>query len=146
MPEGTGKMLCDADMLAGEEMTNGCYKVIHNAFRNKLLVDSGGYCSKCKKYVGFGSDLHIHHILPRSAGGNNNVSNLKVLCCDCHVAAHKALEREMSPPVDYTEQVCVAVHALIPIELKRKAKDLGVNLTQACIAGITAEIEKKTNE
>ena len=37
----------------------------------------------------------------------------------------------------------------VPVELKEKAQDLGINLTQAAIAGITAEIErieKRTKE
>jgi len=34
----------------------------------------------------------------------------------------------------------------VPVELKKKAQELGVNLTQATIAGIEAEIKKKENQ
>jgi hypothetical protein len=43
LPEGTLKMLCDTDVLAGESVTpDGCYTVVPNAVRNKVLSESGG--------------------------------------------------------------------------------------------------------
>lgn len=32
--------------------------------------------------------LHVHHIKPRSMGGTDDLSNLVVLCFDCHLKAH----------------------------------------------------------
>ena len=33
--------------------------------------------------------LEIHHIVPRSAGGNNELKNLKLLCSSCHSLVHR---------------------------------------------------------
>ena len=32
--------------------------------------------------------LHVHHIVPLSKGGTNNLSNLRALCEDCHKCLH----------------------------------------------------------
>ena len=34
------------------------------------------------------TDLHVHHIVPLSKGGTNNLSNLRTLCEDCHKRLH----------------------------------------------------------
>lgn len=41
-------------------------------------------CGNC----GSTDDLHIHHIVPLSCGGNNRITNLARLCTDCHSKAH----------------------------------------------------------
>lgn len=35
-----------------------------------------------------GDNLHVHHIVPRSSGGEDRLSNLATLCTDCHSAVH----------------------------------------------------------
>jgi 5-methylcytosine-specific restriction endonuclease McrA len=37
-------------------------------------------------------DLEIHHIVPRSMGGNNDIMNVVPLCQICHCAIHKILQ------------------------------------------------------
>ena len=44
-----------------------------------------GKCSNCD-FVG--QDTHLHHIVPRSRGGSDNLENLIELCTVCHGKAH----------------------------------------------------------
>jgi hypothetical protein len=40
--------------------------------------------------------LHCHHVVPIAAGGDNEASNLIILCANCHAIAHSiASEREI---------------------------------------------------
>jgi len=47
-------------------------------------------CVECEKPCGRG-DADIHHLLPRSAGGSDEPSNLVTLCDGCHGAHHPKL-------------------------------------------------------
>ena len=42
-------------------------------------------CGNCRTE----SNLHLHHVVPISLGGTNNIENLSILCKDCHSKAHK---------------------------------------------------------
>jgi DNA-directed RNA polymerase subunit RPC12/RpoP len=53
--------------------------------RAAALERAGYKCSKCGSH----NDLHVHHIKPVSKGGTDALSNLAVLCADCHRAVHK---------------------------------------------------------
>lgn len=152
LSEGPCKVLCDTDMLAGESVIpDGCYTVVPNAVRNKVLSESGGYCSECKKYVGFGTDLHVHHILPRNDGGNNDESNLKVLCRDCHHCTHIGIRYQQKKPSydhllafieernrQYFEAV---IFDCIPLDLKVRAQALKINLSQVSVAAIEEAVK-----
>jgi 5-methylcytosine-specific restriction endonuclease McrA len=35
----------------------------------------------------------VHHIIPRGAGGPDELANLVTLCSDCHDEAHRILSR-----------------------------------------------------
>lgn len=41
-------------------------------------------CYKCVNCGKTGSELHIHHIIPKARGGSNKLSNLVSLCKTCH--------------------------------------------------------------
>ena len=45
-------------------------------------------CAVCGGKGSFVNPLHAHHVLPLSKGGSNSLSNLKVLCKQCHSAEH----------------------------------------------------------
>ena len=52
--------------------------------REAVLRRDRHQCSACgKKY-----DLHIHHIMGRSWGGDNSMANLTLVCIHCHTAIH----------------------------------------------------------
>lgn len=54
--------------------------------KNFLCKERGGFCEKCgnENY----NILQIHHILERSKGGTDELSNLLVLCPNCHMTEH----------------------------------------------------------
>ncbi|MCX6558684.1 MAG: HNH endonuclease [Candidatus Aminicenantes bacterium] len=37
--------------------------------------------------------LHVHHVIPLSRGGSNNISNLITLCEKCHINKHPHMRR-----------------------------------------------------
>src|SRR5690606_27884277 len=39
-----------------------------------------------------GPDAHVHHLVPRSAGGADDPANLITLCASCHAAHHPNLQ------------------------------------------------------
>ena len=52
--------------------------------RTQVLSRDNYKCGNC----GSSHNLHVHHIVPLSKGGTNNLSNLKTLCEDCHKSLH----------------------------------------------------------
>lgn len=49
-----------------------------------LVARSAGCCECCSQR----GLLHIHHILPLSRGGTNELENLRLLCSNCHSREH----------------------------------------------------------
>ena len=49
-------------------------------------------CQQCGRSLldGEAEQLHAHHKVPRSQGGQHHPDNAKVLCQECHVKAHKS--------------------------------------------------------
>ncbi len=63
----------------------------NNAYRGSLLKEKvasirGGVCERCNEdnYA----ILQIHHIVERYKGGTDDVTNLELLCPNCHTAHH----------------------------------------------------------
>lgn len=52
--------------------------------KNEVIKRNGNQCDKCGSRI----HLHLHHIKPLSKGGSNKISNLKLLCEDCHLKTH----------------------------------------------------------
>lgn len=52
--------------------------------RKQVAERDGDQCSKC----GNRRHLHLHHLKPLSKGGSNRISNLKLLCENCHSKGH----------------------------------------------------------
>jgi len=52
------------------------------------------HCSEC----GSNNDLHVHHKIPLSKGGSNQISNLILLCASCHSKEHggKSFDKEFT--------------------------------------------------
>lgn len=53
--------------------------------RDAVLVASARHCSVCRRYVGV--KIEVHHIVPRSRGGDDTFENAIALCFDCHADA-----------------------------------------------------------
>jgi 5-methylcytosine-specific restriction endonuclease McrA len=65
-----------------------------DTLRKQAYERDSYYCQNCG--VGGGpngdAELHAHHIVPVSVGGNHTLSNLSTLCVTCHGLVHKHLE------------------------------------------------------
>lgn len=61
------------------------------------LRRSVGECQNCRK-PREEVRLEVHHVVPVSNGGSHAESNLRVLCRDCHEAAHG---NEMAPVIEF---------------------------------------------
>ena len=66
---------------------NGNYTDGINSYRNKALNYYGRICARC----GFSvlEALEVHHIDRNRA--NNDITNLMVLCANCHILEHRGL-------------------------------------------------------
>lgn len=54
----------------------------------KIREMLGNKCSDCGWDKGF---CHVHHIIPKSAGGTDELENLIVLCPNCHQIRHNEM-------------------------------------------------------
>jgi 5-methylcytosine-specific restriction endonuclease McrA len=64
--------------------------------RTAVLKRDGYRCVNCGQT---GTELHVHHIIPRSEGGTNDLSNLVTLCGKCHsiqdAKGHKLIQKRL---------------------------------------------------
>lgn len=52
--------------------------------------------------------MHVHHVTPVSWGGDNNPSNLVVICPNCHAIAHEILAtRNLDNPLTRQELLAI---------------------------------------
>lgn len=78
----------------------GLRKIRKNASweKNRLIVlKRDKYC--CVNCGVKGKGLHVHHLVPRSAGGTDEPSNLRTLCSGCHALPHMNLQVSLSRKV-----------------------------------------------
>lgn len=61
-------------------------------------------CSNCGFYIK-GVVWDIHHIVPRSKGGTNDMNNLTYICPNCHRIAHTDVKLLTKPLVSMYEQM-----------------------------------------
>lgn len=54
-----------------------------------ILNYLGKFCVWCKSTT----NLHIHHVLPLSRGGKNELANLEIVCQICHLKLHFQIGR-----------------------------------------------------
>lgn len=79
------------------EYTNA-YNQIYSVKIGKLYKKQQGKCSFCKELMTkeqvANQKLHAHHMLPRSLGGTESHSNLRLLHNECHRELHARLSRK----------------------------------------------------
>lgn len=54
----------------------------------KLWQQQNGKCAQCKQVVSIETKWDVHHILPRSLGGTDEIQNLAMLHPNCHRQVH----------------------------------------------------------
>ncbi len=91
-------------------------------------------CRDCRKVPRPG-EAHVHHLVPRAAGGDDALSNLVLLCTRCHAARHPnlqlslarravmrsaiALARLLGDPTEVPQQLAVLPSAMRILGLRR---------------------------
>ena len=79
---------------------------IYNSYDlTHLFRVQGGKCAFCERYITQkdiqSHNLHKHHLKPKSAGGEDEKSNLKLIHRDCHRELHSRLSwRDMASYID----------------------------------------------
>ena len=68
--------------------------------RKKALLRDSMECVDCGYSDG---RLHVHHEIPQSEGGTDDLRNLKTVCPDCHADAHDTDACEMCGSVIHTD-------------------------------------------
>ena len=69
--------------------------------RERIFSRDGRVCQLCGTDEG---EMHIDHIIPRKAGGDHSLDNLRVLCKNCNLRKGALndgvfLARQATPPV-----------------------------------------------
>lgn len=65
-----------------------CYPENWEFLRQEVLKRDNNQCAKCSKSKAKGTILQVHHIVPLSKGGSNDLDNLQTLCLECHEEIH----------------------------------------------------------
>lgn len=60
--------------------------------RRKLYREANGYCSICGEHIDYFSESTIDHVIPKSKGGSNKMSNLKIAHAYCNRKKGNKLE------------------------------------------------------
>ena len=56
-----------------------------------------GRCSMCDQPVSIKTNWHLHHLVPKTQGGNDSVSNLEMLHPNCHKQVHNPAFSVVNP-------------------------------------------------
>lgn len=81
----------------------------------------GRHCVWCKSI----NNLHIHHILPISKGGRDDLGNLEVVCAKCHYKLHREWSKITSRK--HTIKTCVVCNKTEFTKIKARS-----SLCQKC--------------
>jgi RNA-directed DNA polymerase len=66
-----------------------------------LIAESQSWkCNLCANWLMNGEEIDIHHIIPISQGGNDDISNLKILHESCHYQEHSNGKGDVGLRVD----------------------------------------------
>ena len=63
-------------------------ELLGNRMAWRLWQNQNGYCPECSELITSETGWHVHHVVPRVYGGNDNLSNLRLLHPNCHRKLH----------------------------------------------------------
>lgn len=64
------------------------YRHVKTELKKRLVAREKDKCQDCRRTAKqVGEPLHAHHVVPQALGGTNGLSNLKLLCPDCHLGS-----------------------------------------------------------
>lgn len=114
-------------------------------FKDELIEKNGAYCEMCGQTD---VPLQVDHIVPISKGGLNEISNMQLLCYECHMKKHNYYFDELGSsnrkvPKKY-ELLNWAYRTNSKIEIKYKKYD-GI-ITKRIVRPITGVYYKKYEE
>jgi RNA-directed DNA polymerase len=72
--------------------------------KQKLAKRQQGRCPECGESLFNDEELHVHHLLARSKGGQNSYSNLALVHLLCHQQIHAKTERAMRDCQQFNDQ------------------------------------------
>jgi 5-methylcytosine-specific restriction endonuclease McrA len=55
--------------------------------KKRLIEQYGSRCQLCKRGLAT-AEITLDHITPKSEGGSNNISNLRLACYSCNYRRH----------------------------------------------------------
>jgi 5-methylcytosine-specific restriction endonuclease McrA len=92
---------------AQKKIENGTFRHgVNGELREAIKQRDEFTCRLCLNELG-SYNLQVHHIVPVSNGGNDDLSNLVLLCYDCHTELHKqGWELYVSKLNKYTSSLC----------------------------------------
>lgn len=70
---------------------------VQKQIREQVIERDRGKCQNCCASVG--QSGYMHHVVPRGKGGSDRLSNLVLLCRECHDAVHD--DDVMAPTVQF---------------------------------------------
>ena len=70
----------------------------------RLWLEQDGLCPVCQEKITMITRWHLHHIIYRSLGGNENTNNLVLLHPDCHRQVHNQKLEVVKPRLDKTRR------------------------------------------
>jgi RNA-directed DNA polymerase len=98
----------DADYWRSREYHNTFNRLFVRKLR-ELFSRQEGNCPYCESQIieeeVVNGEIHAHHMLPRTFGGTDRYSNLRLLHRECHIELHRRLSRKKMNDIVKTEMI-----------------------------------------
>jgi len=111
----------------------------------EIVIARDGRCQEC----GATEDLQAHHVVPLSAGGENDPSNGIALCPNCHARKHPIMSRKLFTKWAGHKKL-IWVNFRVPDELRariealsKKRGDKSLSATIRYLVAVGIEKDKK---
>jgi RNA-directed DNA polymerase len=92
--------------------------------KQKLAKRQQGRCPECGESLFNDEELHVHHLLARSKGGQNSYSNLALVHLLCHQHIHAKTERAMRDCQQFNDQELTEENVIAQRSKQEEKKEL----------------------